>query len=101
VVDVVDEVDEVVVLDEVLVEVLDEVVELPAVVEVPPLVEVAVEVLVDEPAVVSSSPPSMISTIGTATAAAIRMPIRKRAIGLRHHEDPLGATGAGGGGGGL
>ena len=74
--------------------------ELPAVVEVPALVVVAGRV-VDEPAVVSSSPPSTTSTIGTAMAAAIRMPMRNKAIGLRHHEVPAGDAGGAGGGGGV
>ncbi|MBS1195581.1 MAG: hypothetical protein H6R33_301, partial [Actinobacteria bacterium] len=90
------------VLEVVLDDVLEDVVE-PAVVVVEPAVVVVAGrvVVVLDPATGSSSPPIRIRTRGMAMAAAIRMPMRKRASGLRHQEVPPDAGGAGGGGGGV
>jgi hypothetical protein len=100
---VVDDVVELLVVDEVLDEVVDAaVVEVEAVVDDPWLVVVVALVVVVDPAVLSSLPPSTRKTMGTAMAAATRMPIKKRAVGVRHQEPPAGAgAGGAGGGGGL
>jgi len=81
----------------VLDDVLDDEVEDPPVVDDPPRV---VELEDVEEAEGPSSPSKTNNTMGTATAAAITMPIRKRARGVRHQGVPPGPDGTPGGGGG-